>query len=112
YNLGNTGNSNILFGFELIPGTEFAANTTAVSVNTQNETVNKLSGIPRISSVGSTQKTFYDKNENVFVQFVFTDDALNLLKYNPDNGDLSLLEINNPENLSSLIAIIATEELP
>ncbi|MDT0687711.1 hypothetical protein [Autumnicola psychrophila] len=110
-NIGNSGGTTTLFGFSPVANSSYMAEVRPVIYNIETGTVTEVSEVPRISSLNFAHKTFYNGEGKEFVELVGANNSINLLKYNPSTGDQELIKLQNADDLSSLISIIAVREL-
>lgn len=110
-NLGNDGEANTLFGFSPVANSNLMAEVKPVTYNITSGTMTEVSGIPRISTFNFSHKTFYNEEGEEFAELVGGNNRIHLFRYDPSTGDNQLVEIANPENLSTLISIIGVRKI-
>lgn len=104
-NLGSEPGSGTLYGFEpqLNSGTMAAVRPLVYDIGSQQAT--ELSGIPDFSVVNFAHKMFYDGENRELIDLV-AKDGFSVYRYNLSDQQHELIPIQNPQDLSSLAAII------
>lgn len=110
-NLGNSGDANTIFGFSPVANSGYMAEARPVIYDIISGTFEELSEVPRISVLNFSHKTFYNEAGKEYAELVGSDGKIQLFKYQPEKRDYQLIEIPNPQNLSTLLTIIGVKEI-
>lgn len=104
-NLGRIPKTNTLLGFAPQLNTGYAGAVKPYIYDIDNEQLDLLETVPRISGIHFTHKTFVNPHSGEMVALIGKY-GYNLFKYDHINNDFEITPITNPEDLSTLIAII------
>ncbi|MCP9200808.1 hypothetical protein MKO06_12885 [Gramella sp. GC03-9] len=104
-NLGRIPETNTLLGFAPQVNTGYAGEVKPYIYDIDNEELDLLETVPRISGIHFAHKTFVNLHSGEMVSLIGKE-GYNLFKYDHSNNDFEITPITNPEDLSTMIAII------
>ncbi len=104
-NLGRIPETNTLLGFAPQLNTGYAGAVKPYLYDIDTEQLDLLEAVPRISGIHFAHKTFVNPHSGEMVSLIGKE-GYNLFKYDHSNTDFEITPITNPEDLSTMIAII------
>lgn len=110
-NLSNNGTANFLFGLSPVGGSAFMGEMKAFKLNLSTNQLEELPEIPRFAGHHFARKSFYNKESNEFAELILKDGKDQLLQYNYQQEELSILELSGAEEFDTSVIIIDYVEI-
>ncbi|MCB7480540.1 hypothetical protein [Christiangramia sediminis] len=104
-NLAAIPNTNKLLGFAPLLNSGYGGAVKPYIYDIGSESLEELASIPRISAIHFAHKTFVNPYNDKIISLI-GQNGLNLFSYDYYSNDFNITPIANPEDLSSMIAII------
>lgn len=109
-NLGYIPGTQKLFGFAPILNSSYMGAVRPYVYNINDEEMEEISTASNISAIQFAHKTFYNSQIDKFIGLI-AKEGFSLYSFDPNTNKFSFSSIENPEDLSTMIAIISVEKL-